>query len=162
MNSSEVGEIEETTPRRVALLDVNVLVALAWPNHVHHEAALRWFEANHGDGWATCPSTQSGFVRVSSNRKVTPEARSPHEAILLLRRIVGLPGHRFWPDDISIASLPEIEPERLVGYRQVTDAHLLALAIRRGGRLATFDRGVESLVPPGETAEAVLLLLSRE
>ena len=142
------------------LLDVNALVALAWPNHVHHVSAHRWFAANHRDGWATCPLTESGFVRVSSSPRATPEARTPGEALLLLRKILDLPGHVFWPDDVSIAHEESVAPERLLGYRQVTDAHLLSLAIRRGGRLLTFDRGILELVPPGRDPEDVVVLLS--
>ena len=145
----------------ISLLDVNVLVALAWPNHVQHEAALRWFRENRSAGWATCPVTQSGFVRASSNRHVISEAKSPGEALLLLQRIVARPDHRFWTDDIAIASADEVEPGRLLGYRQVTDAHLLALAIRRGGRLATFDSGIREVVPEGHSADNVVCLLSR-
>jgi uncharacterized protein len=64
-----------------------------------------------------------------------------------LGRIREVPGHEFWPDDVSPTD-PMSEPYRRVfGYRQVTDAHLLSLAIRRGGRLATFDRGISDLVP---------------
>jgi predicted nucleic acid-binding protein len=65
-----------------ALLDINVLVALAWPNHVHHETALHWFEVNHTYGWATSPLTQSGFVRVSpiSASTVTPNPRAKPSA----------------------------------------------------------------------------------
>jgi toxin-antitoxin system PIN domain toxin len=77
----------------ICLLDVNLLVALAWPNHVHHAAALGWFRRNQATGWATCPLTQSGFVRVSSNSAMVSDARSPQEAIQLLRRIVALPHH---------------------------------------------------------------------
>lgn len=133
----------------VALLDVNVLIALAWPNHVHHVAARRWFTAHPALGWATCPVTQSGFVRVSANPRAVDDARTPHDAILLLRRIVALPHHRFWADDTALATSTRIAAERLSGYRQVTDAHLLALALRYSGRLATFDGGVRALVPPG-------------
>jgi len=136
----------------IALLDVNVLVALAWPNHVHHRPALRWFRENQDDGWATCPMTQSGFVRVSSNRSALPDAKSPHEAVLLLRRIADLPGHVFWDDDVAMATSNEVEPSRLQGHRQVTDAHLVALAIRRNGCLATFDGGVRQLIPKGRTS----------
>ena len=46
---------------------------------------------------------------------------------------------------------------RVVGYRQVTDAHLLALAISRKGRLATFDRGVPALIPDGLEGAAELV-----
>ncbi len=131
----------------VSLLDVNTLVALAWPNHIHHEPAHAWFSEHRGEGWATCPVTESGFVRVSSNPATTPGARSPREAAELLRRIVGLPGHRFWSDDVSPARADSPAWELVLGHRQVTDAHLLALALRREGRLATFERGVLALLP---------------
>ena len=143
-----------------ALLDVNTLVALAWPNHVHHAAARAWYTAHRDQGWATCPVTESGFVRVSSSPRATPEARTPLEALTLLRRIVELPGHRFWQDDVSLAREEHLALGRLVGYRQVTDAHLLSLAIRRGGRLVTFDRGVRQLVPDGQDPDDVLLVLT--
>jgi len=143
----------------IFLPDVNVLVALAWPSHVQHGAALRWFVANRSEGWATCPLTQSGFVRVSSNRNVIPEAKTPQEALDLLRRIVEQPGHRFWQDDIAIAAADEVESKRLLGYRQVTDAHLLALALRRGGRIATFDRGILQLVPTWYEANATVTVI---
>lgn len=141
------------------LLDVNVLIALAWPNHIQHAAATRWFTAREED-WATCPLTQSGFVRVSSNRKVIPSARTPREALEVMQRIISQPGHVFWKDDISIAQSRWIARERLLGHRQVTDAHLLALALRYEGLLATFDRGMPDLLPPGVQADRAVVLLS--
>jgi toxin-antitoxin system PIN domain toxin len=137
---------------------VNVLVALAWPNHVHHEPAHKWFSATRRANrtWATCPITQSGFVRVSSNTRVVPEARSPTEAIALLEQIIALPGHRFWSDDVSIVLSEHVAREKLMGHRQITDAHLLGLAISRGGVLATFDRGVSSIAPDSAVATKTL------
>jgi len=143
----------------IALLDVNLLVALAWPNHIHHAPALRWFRENRGDGWATCPLTQSGFVRVSSNHSALPDAKSPHEAVLLLRRIVDLPGQVFWNDDVALANAEEFEPSKLQGHRQVTDAHLVALAIRRNGCLATFDGGIRQLVPAGRSKKDLVRVI---
>jgi toxin-antitoxin system PIN domain toxin len=139
------------------LLDVNVLVALAWPNHVHHPAALAWFEDVGHAGFATCSVTQSGFVRVSSNKRAIPDARSPREANEILRRITALPGHVFWTDDIEIAKSEHIAWERLGSHAQVTDAHLLALALRRDGRLATFDRTLADLAPEGRAERVVML-----
>ena len=139
------------------LLDVNVLVALAWPNHVHHATALAWFDEIGRAGFATCSVTQSGFVRVSSNMRAIPDARSPREAREILRRIADLPGHVFWPDDIEIASNQHIAWERLGSHAQVTDAHLLALAIRHGGRLATFDRVLVDLAPEGQAGSVAML-----
>lgn len=126
------------------LLDINVLVALAWPSHIHHERAHAWFRRS-ARSWATCPGTQSGFVRVSSHDRVLRDARSPTEAILLLRQITALPGHEFWIDDVSLATADVVAPTSIVGHRQVSDAHLLTLAVRRKGRLATFDRGIATL-----------------
>ncbi len=143
----------------ISLLDVNVLVALAWPNHIQHDAASEWFTASGGSAWATCPLTQSGFVRISSNRKIVPTACSPREALVVLSQMVSQPGHVFWKDDVSIASSKWVARSKLVGYRQITDAHLLALALTKGGRLVTLDRAVLSLVPPNvEADEAVVLL----
>ena len=143
----------------IPLLDVNVLVALAWPSHVHHELAHRWFQDAHTDGWATCPLTQSGFVRVSSNRLVLPEPVSPRDAVLLLRELVALPGHTFWTDDVSITESDTFHLDRLTTHRQITDAHLLALASRRGGRLATLDRRVATLLPPAGAQDGPVLLI---
>lgn len=144
----------------ITLLDVNVLVALAWPNHLHHRAAHRWFGRHRAAGWATCSITETGFVRVSSNPRVIPEARTPGQALLLLRAITAVAGHEFWIDDVSPATDEAFPSERLVGYQQVTDAHLLALTIRRGGRLATFDSAVLDLA--GDRArERVVVLASQ-
>jgi len=143
----------------ISLLDTNVLVALAWPNHVHHEMAHRWFGRHQPGGWATCPLTQSGFVRVSSNKGVVPEARTPREAIELLRQILELPHHHFWADDVSLPASEFVAPERLVGYRQVTDAHLLAVALRHNGRLATLDRGIRGIVPASQRPDEVVVLI---
>ena len=130
----------------ISLLDVNVLVALAWPNHVHHGAAHDWYTAHRGQGWATSPPTQSGFLRVSSNSKVIPEAKSPREAFQLLQAIVCLPEHVFVPDDVDLSRSSRFLHERLLGYRQVSDAHLLAIALNHDVRLATFDRGIRQLL----------------
>jgi len=143
----------------VCLLDVNVLVALAWPNHLHHAPAKEWFAAHHADGWATCPITEGGFVRVSSNPHATPEAKSPAEALFLLRRLVALDGYHFWADDTSLVHSDLIDSHKIVGHRQVTDAHLLALALRHGGRLASFDRGLRDIVPAGTMPEELLVIL---
>lgn len=124
---------------------MNVLVALAWPNHVHHRQAVTWFVGIRDDGWATCPITESGFVRVSSNARVLPEARTPSEARTLLAALRTKGAHRFWEDGVSIVDDPCGVFVAAVGHRQVSDAHLLTLAIRRGGALATFDRGITAL-----------------
>jgi hypothetical protein len=126
----------------MALLDVNALVALAWDSHVHHATIRSWFAANSSSGWATCPLTESGFVRVSSNPKVLPSPIGVEAARTVLKALRAAEGHRFLADDVSMA---EDDVPTLHGHRQVTDAHLLALARRRGVRLVTFDAGIPSL-----------------
>ena len=129
-----------------ALPDVNVLIALAWPNHVHHAAARRWFEACRRDGWATCPLTEAGFVRVSCNPSVVRHTVTPLDAIGVLERLTRLESHIFWPLDQSIIHLPETIGVRIQGYRQISDAVLLAAAMQRNGQLATLDGGLKGLV----------------
>ncbi len=143
----------------IALLDVNVLVALAWPNHVHHQAARSWFRSQRSHGWATCPSTENGFVRVSSNSRIVPEAKTPMEAALLLRSLLALDRHVPWQEETSVLEDRWVSLDRIVTHRQVTDAHLLALALHHKGRVATFDRGTLSLVPDGMEAEEAVELL---
>jgi toxin-antitoxin system PIN domain toxin len=128
-------------------LDVNVLVALAWPNHVHHDAARGWFRATGQTAWATTPVTEAGFVRVSSNATMLANAVTPADALGLLARMRRRPGHVFLADDIEMVVSDVVAPERVVTHRLVTDAHLLAVAHRHGARLATFDRALASLGP---------------
>jgi toxin-antitoxin system PIN domain toxin len=130
----------------ISLLDVNMLIALAWPSHVHHQIAQEWFSANAPKGWATCPLTQCAFVRISSNPKIIPEAVAPKEALALLNKIVDLKNHTFWKNNISILD-KTIPASLLMGHRQVTDAYLLGLAIQHGGRLVSFDGGLSALLP---------------
>lgn len=123
----------------MALLDVNALVALAWDSHVHHAPMRAWFAANSSAGWATCPITESGFVRVSANPKVLPSAIGVGAAREVLSALRARPGHRFLADDVSTS---DSDVPAIAGYRQVTDAHLLTLARRGGVRLVTFDAGI--------------------
>ncbi len=126
----------------MALLDVNALVALAWDSHVHHQAVRTWFAANSADGWATCPVTESGFVRVSSNPKVLPSFIAVEAARGVLSALRDVGGHRFLVNDVSLTD-PDVPA--MVGHRQVTDAQLLTLARRHGTRLVTFDAGIAAL-----------------
>lgn len=123
------------------LLDVNVLVALAWPPHVHHAAARAWFRQIAPTGWATSALTESGFIRVSSNVTVIPDARSPLEAATLLRALCQVGRHEYWGDEVRMVDALE----GVHGYRQVTDAHLLQLAAQHAGAVATFDSGLIAL-----------------
>ena len=139
------------------LLDVNLLIALAWPSHIHHQASHRWFAEHAQDGWATCPITQCGFVRISSNPAIIRDAVTPRDAIAALRQMLAHPQHQFWPDELPLTH-EHIPATLLMGHRQVTDAYLLGLAIHRNGKLATHDRGVCSLLRPAQAATYIELI----
>ena len=126
------------------LLDTNVLIALAWRNHVHHTAVTEWFGRKSGAGFRSCPITQTGFVRISSNPSFSSAAVLPGQAATLLERITALPGHGFWPDDLSFRDAFARYPV-LATHRQVTDAYLLSLAVAHEGVLASLDRGIVPL-----------------
>ena len=132
------------------LLDVNVLIALTWPHHVHHNAARSWFAGVRGNGWATCPLTEAGFVRVSCNPSAVKRSVTVFDAIALLGRLRRLESHAFWAMEHSVTALPPGILSRIQGYRQITDAVLLGLAAQRGGRLATLDTGMADLLAEAE------------
>jgi len=132
------------------LLDINVLIALTWPHHVHHNAARSWFAGVRGNGWATCPLTEAGFVRVSCNPSAVKRSVTVFDAIALLGRLRRLESHAFWALEHSVTALPPGILSRIQGYRQITDAVLLGLAAQRGGRLATFDTGMADLLAEAE------------
>ncbi|MDI3315104.1 MAG: type II toxin-antitoxin system VapC family toxin [Mycobacterium sp.] len=132
-----------------ALLDVNVLIALSWPSHVHHPTARRWFTRFSSHGWATTPITEVGFVRISSNRRVMRASTTPALAIAQLEALRALPGHAFWPDDVPLVVGPGGDRDTVSTHRLVTDHHLIALAVRYGGQLVTFDAAVADFAPGG-------------
>ncbi|MDA0183194.1 type II toxin-antitoxin system VapC family toxin [Solirubrobacter phytolaccae] len=131
----------------MALLDVNALVALVWDSHVHHSRMRSWFATNGQAGWATCPISESGFVRVSSNPKVLPSPIGVTAARAVLASLRSAGSHEFLADDVS---LTDDDVPAIAGHRQVTDAHLLTLARRRAVRLVTFDAGLASLGGAGD------------
>ncbi len=137
------------------LLDINVLIALAWPSHVHHSLVRDWFARHHEEGWATCPITQLGFVRISSNPRFVDGAVTPLQARDVLSAATGRAHHVFWSDAIDITAAASNLPPFVVGHRQVTDAYLVRLAQQNRGRLVTLDSGVATLLPKARRAEAV-------
>jgi toxin-antitoxin system PIN domain toxin len=136
------------------LLDVNVLIAMAWPTHRAHEKVQEWLARHAREGWATCPLTQTAFVRILSNPAFSPNALTPGDALALLQANLAHPAHRFWADDITLIQALEFFSPRLTGHQQVTDAYLLGLAMHKKGKLATMDRAVRTLLanksPEGE------------
>jgi uncharacterized protein len=123
------------------LLDINLLIALFDEGHVHHRAALKWWAREGGQGWASCPLTQNGVVRIMSGATY-PRPLAATEVLQLLADQIAEGGHEFWPDDVSLTDETLFVRDRILGPRRLTDIYLLALAVRHDGRLATFDRRI--------------------
>jgi uncharacterized protein len=142
------------------LLDVNVLLGVLWPLHGSHNQARQWFENYRHEGWATCPFTETGFLRVVTNPAFTPDPPLIRDALEILAASKrSSQDYRFWPADISGEEAVETFGQRITGHRQVPDAYLLALAIRNRGKLVTFDRRILQLAPEGGANRACLEIL---
>lgn len=139
-----------------ALLDVNVLLALLDGDHVDHRRARAWFESVVAGGWASCAITQNGFVRIISQDRY-PNPVSPGRAADLLEMACATEYHEFWPCDFTFLDRSVVDRSRIHGARQVTDAYLLALAVRSGGRFVTFDRSVAPSAVAGATADHLVV-----
>lgn len=138
------------------LLDVNVLLALAWPNHQFHAAAMAWFDARPQAEWGTCALTELAFVRLSCNPAFTPAAKSPAQALHLLQVLEADSRH------FHLATLPGVSGkgfqgifERVLGHKQIMDAYLLGLATRSRVKLLSFDKRIAALQADGVALELI-------
>jgi toxin-antitoxin system PIN domain toxin len=122
------------------LLDINVLIALIDPAHVQHDRAHVWFAARGQKAWATCPLTENGVLRIVGHPRYPNSPGSPAAVAEFLFSFRKLPGHAFWPDDISLLDREHVNAARLLDSAHVTDSYLLALALAHNGQLATFDQ----------------------
>lgn len=143
---------------RVALLDVNVLVALFDAEHVHHAPAHDWFADHRASGWATCPITENGFVRVVSSPAYGLRGMRLQTALGALRRFEASGHHHFWPCSVSLADHALFDLSPSAGSRQTTDVYLLGLAVRMKGCLATFDRSIPLKTVTGATPAALQVI----
>ena len=132
----------ESSENRPLLLDVNALVALAWPNHQFHRAVVDRLQRRPTPDWATCVLTELGFVRLSSNPAVVGVRKTPAQALGVLARLVADPHHRHLG---SLPRLTQVEAhfKHLLGHQQVTDAYLLSVAAANGAVLLTTDRRLQ-------------------
>jgi toxin-antitoxin system PIN domain toxin len=134
-----------------------VLLALLDSDHIDHARANRWLDREIAAGWASCPVTENGFVRILSQPRY-PSPVSPTEAIEVLAKATGHGNHEFWPCDLTLLDAQIIERSRLHGPRQVTDAYLLALAVGHRGRFATFDRSISLATVHGASEEHLAVI----
>jgi uncharacterized protein len=144
---------------RVGLLDVNALIALLWEEHPFHKSCAEWFSTAAKTGWATCPITEAGFVRIVCNPAFARRTPSVYNAIQILKSATESDtNHQFWTDDlpISVLSMRWGDP---LGHKQVTDLYLLSLVAYRRGSLITFDRGIAHFAGLGNMEHGTVHLL---
>ena len=140
-----------------ALLDVNVLIALLDAAHIHHQRASQWLEQSLHHGWASCPLTQNGCLRIMA-QPAYPQALPLAAVAQRLAQAAATPAHLFIADDYSLLDADSLHWPQLLGHRQVTDAYLLGLAVRHGCRFVSFDARVHLAAVPGAKAEHLLVL----
>ena len=140
-----------------ALLDVNVLIALLDADHLHHVRAREWLLENAHSGWASCPITQNGCIRVMSQQGY-PNPLPIAAVADRLAKATRHPGHEFWPDDVTLLDPRVADPRRMHGPKQVTDLYLLALSVTNKGRLATFDETIPLSAIRGATRKRLAII----
>ncbi len=140
-----------------ALLDVNVLIALLDADHSLHARATQWFAGQARSGWASCPITQNGCLRIMSHPGY-PNTISVRAVMERLTEASASAFHEFWPDDVSLLDARVADSARILGPRQLTDVYLLALAVRRKGQFVTFDGAVTPDAVRGAGKKHLLIL----
>ena len=140
-----------------ALLDTSVLIALLDPSHTFHPIVARWFRAHARDGWATCPCTENGFVRIVSHASY-PQPIAVARARQIMRQTYTHPAHIFWPDDITVTDDTLIDDDHLLTSGQVTDTYLLALATHHDGCLVTLDRHIDVAAVCGASSARLVVI----
>lgn len=140
-----------------ALLDVNVLIALLDSDHASHDTAIRWFAKHAREGWASCPITQNGCIRIMSNQGY-PNPLPVHAVIQRLADACDEDIHEFWPDEVSLLDSDVVDSTRVHAPRQLTDIYLLALSVQHEGRLITFDKGIPLAAVRRATTQNIFIL----
>ena len=130
----------------IELPDVNVLVALLDPAHIHNQITWNWFNQAESTGWATCPLTEAGCVRVLTSTGVNNQRVKPYEAAKYLQDFLTdhAATHHYFPDDVRILDTTLFRLRNLQGHKQVSDLHLLGVCQQNGLRFVTFDTAIRS------------------
>jgi uncharacterized protein len=137
--------------------DVNVLIALFDPQHIARKKASAWHEAHFREGWATCPITENGLLRIVCQ----PKYSNPSTVSTLrtqLQKATASEFHQFWSDDVSLADSRLIDENALLTSSMLTDVYLLMLAVKNNGRLVTLDSRISTSAVIGATPEHLVVL----
>lgn len=127
---------KSSTMTEPMLIDANVLIALSFADHFHHERAVAWLGSRRR--FATTPCVQGSLIRFAVR------VASPTHAGDLIDLLTAHGRHVFWPDDVGYT---RSMLRGLTGHGQVTDAYLAEIAVAHATKLATFDQGLATLRP---------------
>lgn len=141
----------------ISLLDVNVLIALIDDKHAFHRTALAWMLDNDHHGWASCPLTQNGFIRIISQPSYAHSV-SVAQALQTLQTVCISKHHHFWPDDVSLLDATRFDHSKIHGSRQLTDLYLLGLAVKHQGRFVTLDGAIALSTVKNSTKKNLVVL----
>ena len=100
----------------IYLLDINLLLALMDPMHVHHEPSHQWFAENGQQAWATCPLTENGFIRIAGHPNYPNRPGDITAVFSIFRQLCEAAAHHFWPEDLSILDI--LTPDSIIPYRR--------------------------------------------
>jgi toxin-antitoxin system PIN domain toxin len=145
------------------LLDINVLLALVWPDHSHQSIALSWFKRHAKMGWASCALTQAGLVRLLSQPQMAAMTGNAPLSMSMIRALMNKltsdSAHQFLSLDFGIEQVYKTCTGGIQGHRQITDAYLLTLAAKHQTKLVTFDTGIASLLATSTQRRQLIELL---
>ena len=129
------------------LPDLNVWLALVWPEHSHHQHAVHYWEVQAADQVLFSTVTALGLVRLVSQPKLMgPAVRNAAEASALLDALCQQPGVKLAePEHDGWEVFHQLLRGGKIPARLCTDVHLAALAIANGWRLVSFDRDFERI-----------------
>ena len=159
-NLSIKSERKKESKRVRSLLDINVILALIDFDHIFHALAHTWWNRAKEDGWASCPLTENGVVRIFVQPSYSsPDKYSPEDVIAWLNKFAQDTDHEFWADDISLLDTNRFDAKHIFGPKQLTDIYLLGLAASKGGRLITFDRKATPAAVPGASEKNLFVII---
>ena len=142
----------------IGLLDINFLIAIFDQCHTNHSEAHRWFGRNRSSGWATCPVTINGVVRILSNPSYPAVRLKPGEMASRLIAFCKTSDHHFWQDSVSLLNEDIFKTSLIAGHKNITDAYLLGLVVKNHGRLITFDRSIATKAVIGAEPKNLVVL----
>ncbi len=120
--------------------DINVWLPLVDENHMHHDAALDYWNQRRADQVGFCRISMLGFLRLSTQTRVLSRTLTNSEAWAIYRRYLALPQVRFLAEPANLEQhLAALTLTTAVPNRLWTDAYLAAFALAGNYRLASFD-----------------------